>query len=327
MPASPATTSSATAISSRSKGIGSIAKTGSHATSQPSSPAIRSASRRAFACMAASSPGSSARRSSVSSQRPLNAVGMPGSTRTGPVVARASARRGGVVAEGDGAAGGGHERVPPGVHRRGARVRVRAREGQPVALDAEAAEHHAERQVHPLEHRALLDVQLEVGGGAGEPLARPRRRGRGDAVGGERVGQRDAVAVGEAAHGVRVERAGARRSSRAGCGRSARPPRRPSRRAGRSRRAARRPARAAPRARRARRACRRASRRRAPSRGGCRRSRSARSRRAASPTVLPACVALDRDAGDRVELARAASRARRSTCPSTRRAGRRARRR
>ena len=31
------------------------------------------------------------------------------------------------------------------------------------ALDAERAEHDAERQVHRLEHRPLLDVQLEVG--------------------------------------------------------------------------------------------------------------------------------------------------------------------
>ena len=79
-----------------------------------------------------------------------------------------------------------------------------------MALDAEAAEHHAERQVHPLEHRALLDVQLEVGHRPGEPLAGLAGAVEVDAVGGERVGQRDAVAVGEAAHGVRVERARAR---------------------------------------------------------------------------------------------------------------------
>ena len=39
-------------------------------------------------------------------------------------------------------------------------------EGHLVALDAEGAEHDAERQVHRFEHRPLLDVQLEVRGGA-----------------------------------------------------------------------------------------------------------------------------------------------------------------
>ena len=92
--------------------------------------------------------------------------------------ARVGAPRG-VVAEGDGAAGGGDERVAPVVHRRGAGVRVGAGEAQPVALDAEAAEHDAERQAEPLQHRALLDVQLEVGGGAGRAARGPRRRGRG----------------------------------------------------------------------------------------------------------------------------------------------------
>ncbi len=86
-------------------------------------------------------------------------------------------------------------------------MRVRAREADAVALDAERAEHDAERLVLALEHRALLDVQLEVGDGALE-LA----RGVGcavevDAVVGERVRQGHAVAIGQAAHRVRVERA------------------------------------------------------------------------------------------------------------------------
>ena len=34
-----------------------------------------------------------------------------------------------------------------------------------VALDAERSQHDSERQIQRLEHRALLDVQLEVGGG------------------------------------------------------------------------------------------------------------------------------------------------------------------
>ena len=58
-------------------------------------------------------------------------------------------------------------------------MRGLAAEGDRVALDAERAEHDAERQVERLEHRALLDVQLEVGGGVLELAAAPRSRGRG----------------------------------------------------------------------------------------------------------------------------------------------------
>ena len=32
-----------------------------------------------------------------------------------------------------------------------------------VALDTEGAEDDAERQIHALQHRALLDVELEIG--------------------------------------------------------------------------------------------------------------------------------------------------------------------
>ena len=35
-----------------------------------------------------------------------------------------------------------------------------ARKADGVALDAEGAEHNAQRQVHPLEDGTLLDVQL-----------------------------------------------------------------------------------------------------------------------------------------------------------------------
>ena len=47
------------------------------------------------------------------------------------------------------------------------------------ALDAERAEHDAERQVERLEHRALLDVQLEVGARVSRAARAPRARGRG----------------------------------------------------------------------------------------------------------------------------------------------------
>ena len=74
---------------------------------------------------------------------------------------------------------GAGERVAPLVHRRRAGVRGLARPGDPVALDAEGAEHDAEREVHRLEHRPLLDVQLEVGGRVLELPPAPRSRGRG----------------------------------------------------------------------------------------------------------------------------------------------------
>ena len=70
------------------------------------------------------------------------------------------------------------ERVAPLVHRRRAGVRRLARPGDPPALDPVGAEHGPEREVHRLEHRALLDVELEVGGGALELRAVPRGRGR-----------------------------------------------------------------------------------------------------------------------------------------------------
>ena len=53
------------------------------------------------------------------------------------------------------------------------------RPGDPVALDAEGAEHDAEREVQRLEHRPLLDVQLEVGGRARRAARARRARGRG----------------------------------------------------------------------------------------------------------------------------------------------------
>jgi hypothetical protein len=119
------------------------------------------------------------------------------------------ARRG-VVAEGQRAAGGGQEGVAAHVHRRRSGVRVQAGEAHGVALDAEGAEHGAERLVDRLEHRALLDVQLEVGGGAFELVAGVERAVEIDAVLAQRIGQPDAFAVGQAADGVGLQRAGRR---------------------------------------------------------------------------------------------------------------------
>ena len=87
------------------------------------------------------------------------------------------------------------ERVAPLVHRRRAGVRRLSRPGDLVALDSERAEHDAERQIDRLEHRPLLDVQLEIGGSVLELRARVERTIEIDAVLAQCVGQRDAVRV------------------------------------------------------------------------------------------------------------------------------------
>src|SRR4051812_161217 len=51
------------------------------------------------------------------------------------------------------------ERITPLVHGRRAGVRRLARKADGMALDPKRAEHNAERQVHALQHRPLLDVQ------------------------------------------------------------------------------------------------------------------------------------------------------------------------
>ncbi len=56
------------------------------------------------------------------------------------------------------------ERITPRFHGRRTSVRCLAAPRDAVALDAEGPENDSERQVERLEHRALLDVQLEVGG-------------------------------------------------------------------------------------------------------------------------------------------------------------------
>src|SRR5947208_8767639 len=57
---------------------------------------------------------------------------------------------------------GAGERVAALVHRSRTRVRGLAAERDLVPLDPEGAEDDAERQVERLEHRSLLDVELEV---------------------------------------------------------------------------------------------------------------------------------------------------------------------
>ena len=66
---------------------------------------------------------------------------------------------------------GGEEGVLAAVHRRAAGMRGLAVKRDGVSLDAERAEHRAERQIEIEQHRALLDVQFEIRGGVREFLA------------------------------------------------------------------------------------------------------------------------------------------------------------
>ena len=176
--------------------------------------------------MSRSCSGVNARWSSVTSQRSLMIVGMPGPAVTVPIVATPP-RSIALSRAARPKRRGGEEGVVAQVHRGAARVAGLAGERDRVALDAEAADHGRRGLAHLLQPRALLDVQLEVGGDVRQlGLA---HRVEVDAVLGERVRQRDALRVLEVANRVGVERAGGGARSRAVSGRSARPPRRPSR--------------------------------------------------------------------------------------------------
>ena len=107
--------------------------------------------------------------------------------------------------------GGTGERVAALVHRRRTRVRCLAAPGDPVALDPERAQDGAEWQVQGLEHRALLDVQLEVGGGVPQLGARLERRVELDPVLPQGVGQCDPVPIGQLAQFVLVRHRARRR--------------------------------------------------------------------------------------------------------------------
>ena len=85
------------------------------------------------------------------------------------------------------------------IHRRRAGVGGLPRPGDSPALDPVRPEHGPEGDPHGLEHRALLDVELEVRRRRGELRVRVERVIEVDAACCERIGERDAVAVGEAA--------------------------------------------------------------------------------------------------------------------------------
>ena len=138
---------------------------------------------------------------------------MPGFVTTPPIVQTAPPpTRARDLAELELELRGAGEGVAALVHRRRAGVRGLAAERDRVALDAEGAEHDAERQVERLEHRPLLDVELEVGRRVFELRARLERAVEVDAVRGERVRERDPVRVAPLAQLVLVaHRAGGRR--------------------------------------------------------------------------------------------------------------------
>ena len=264
---------------------------------------------RLLASIAASLPASRWRWSSSCSAVSTTEVTIPGLQTTPP--RRADGAVAGPLrdlAELERELRGAGERVAALVHRRRAGVRGLAAPGDPVALDAERAEHDAEREVQRLEHRALLDVQLEVGGRVLELRSARRARGRGRRrARASASGQRDRrrgrsaarssswSAIEPAAARGAEERAAEARALLVGPvdepdgDRRRRPPRRSG---------------AAPRRRRRRSGSRRASRRSAPSRCGRRSGRRARTRRAASHHWLPASstLVLERQP---VELARA----------------------
>ena len=117
---------------------------------------------------------------------------------------------------------GAGECVAPLVHRRRAGVRRLARPADPVSLDAERPEHRAERQIHRLEHRALLDMELEVGRSARELGAGLARGVEVDPEAPDRIGERHTVTVDELAevglvgHRPRGRRGAEERATEAG---------------------------------------------------------------------------------------------------------------
>ena len=134
----------------------------------------------------------------------------------------------GDVAAGERRLGGGEERVAAHRDRRRSRVRGLADEPQHVALDAVGADHHAGGSAHRLEHRPLLDVQLEVRArrGAGRAPDAPRacgpdrRRSRRARPAAARPGGPPGLAR------CRARDSRSRPTSPAGCARNARPLRR-----------------------------------------------------------------------------------------------------
>ena len=90
---------------------------------------------------------------------------------------------------------GREKRVAPLADGRRAGVRGLAGEVRPEALDADGAEHRADGEALGLEHRALLDVQLQVGAGAVQAVAGREHAADLDAVGAQYVFEALSVAI------------------------------------------------------------------------------------------------------------------------------------
>ena len=105
------------------------------------------------------------------------------------------------------------QRVAPQMHRRRAGVRGLAAKGDLVTLGGEGAGDDSQRQAHRLEHRSLLDVELEVGGGAAQAAAGLEHAVEAHAAARQHVGHRLAVAVAQATSDFEVE--ASRRGARA----------------------------------------------------------------------------------------------------------------
>ena len=219
--------SSQSSISSRWKRIGSIDQIVSKETSIDSSAANRCEDSFASASIAASFAASRWRWSSNCSAVSTTDVTMPGLQTTPPDVQTAPPRPLRDVPQLERELRGAGKRIAPRVDRRRAGVRL-ALPRDEVSLHAERAQHDAERQIERLEHRALLDVQLEVGGCVLELALRLARAVEVDAMLCERVRQRHAVGVPALAQLVLIAHRPGRGARAEASGRSARPPRRPS---------------------------------------------------------------------------------------------------
>ncbi len=187
----------------------------SHETSRLSSEANRSEAAFAAASIEASVPASRWRWSRSCSAVSTTEVTIPGRHTTPPEVQTAPPPASAAIVRSSSASlaapASASRRLSIGVE---PGVRRLAAPGDARALDAERPEHDAERQLERLEHRPLLDVELQVGARPLELRAGLERAVELDAVLAERVGQRDAVAVCELAELVLVaHRPGRRRGA------------------------------------------------------------------------------------------------------------------
>src|SRR3954453_10819018 len=85
-----------------------------------------------------------------------------------------------------------------------------AGEADRMPLDTVRSEHHPERQPELLQHRALLDMQLQIRGGVFKLLAGVARIFEVDIMLGQHLGQTPAVAVDEIEKVGWIHRAGSR---------------------------------------------------------------------------------------------------------------------